>query len=179
MDAIEKHLIQVSQGIGLLDRGQIETVVNALGIVRKLGGTVYLCGNGGSSALASHFTNDLIKIGRVRAVCLSDNVPVMTAYGNDTGWNNMFSGPLERCEITEKDALIGISCSGNSGNVLKAMEYARERAGFVIGLTGMGDGAIVKMADLLVTARVPDMRVQEDLHTIACHAIARALQEAV
>lgn len=179
METIQKHLSQVGEGMSLLDQEQIAMAVLSLRIVRKNMGTVYVMGNGGSHATASHFANDLIKMGKVRAVCLGDAVSVMTAYGNDDGWDNMYSNPLRK-HLKPGDGVVGISCSGNSENVVRALRQVSEiETVLSIGLTGLSRASEICKIGLgvLVHAPVPDMRVQEDLHLMICHAIARSLQE--
>lgn len=179
MNSIEKHLTQVRQGLELLDPNEIEEVMSVLNVMRRRGGTVYLCGNGGSAALASHFANDLMKMGKLRAVCLSEAFPVVSAYGNDEGWENMYLNPLMVAYEYDMDCLIGITCSGNSENVVRALEWVYNRSGWVIGLTGQDRDSKIHLIGSfpMVHANVPDIRVQEDLHSVACHAIARGLAE--
>lgn len=178
MDTFTKHISQVVEGLNLLDHEELERIVQVLEILRMTGGTLFVFGNGGSAATASHFVNDLLKAGKVRAVCVSDMVPVVDAYGNDTGWENMFMGPLTGL-MDAKDGVLGISCSGRSLNVITALEWAAGQTELVLGMTGIGnDSPINAIPNIdLLHARVPDIRVQEDLHVIACHAIVRALQE--
>ena len=178
MDAIAKHLSQVRQGLELLDPNEIEKGVSLFRMVRSWGGTVYLFGNGGSAALASHFANDLMKMGRVRAVCLSDAFPLVSAYGNDEGWENMYLNQL-KVVFDQKDCVVGITCSGNSENVVRAVSWACREGGLALVLTGdRKDSKIHEVGNIpFLYARVPDIRVQEDLHMVACHAIARALAE--
>lgn len=177
MDVMKKHLSQVVEGINLVDGGEYRKVLEALKLVRKKKGVVYTMGNGGSSALASHFSNDLIKMGRVKSVCLNDSVPTMMAYGNDEGWEFMLMKPLSKL-MGEDDLVFGISCSGNSENVMNALIWAHGREYLTAGLTGCSEESAINYAcEALFHARVPDIRVQEDLHTIMCHALARGLQE--
>lgn len=178
MDTFGKHMAQVEEGMTLLDREELEEITVRLQELRRTGGTLYLFGNGGSAATASHFANDLMKMGKVRAVCVSDMVPVVDAYGNDTGWENMFMGPLTGL-MDAKDGVLGISCSGRSPNVITALEWAAGQTDLVMGMTGMMLNTPIHEPKGIVVlhAMVPDIRVQEDLHSIACHAIARALQE--
>lgn len=179
MSTIQKHLSQVSEAMTLLDEDEVMAAINVLSIVRKHGGTVYLFGNGGSHATASHFANDLMKMGRVRAVCIGDMASAMLAYGNDNGWERMFVDPLVEL-VKPMDCALGISCSGSSRNVLEALEYAaQDGAILTIGMTGQSlDSEINRIGmNALVHANYPDIRVQEDVHLMTCHAIARALQE--
>ena len=178
MDILRKHLAQVVEGINLIDRGEYDGIVTALKVVKESKGTVWLCGNGGSSSLCAHFANDLVKMGRIRAGSLVEAIPLMTAYGNDDGWRYMFVKQLAmRMEPT--DMVFGISCSGNSDNVVKALEWAYERKWLTAVLTGCSeDSEVNKVSDVVLHTRgVPDIRVQEDLHTIICHTIARELCE--
>jgi len=162
----------------LLDKGEVEQMIACLRVIRKNGGTVYLFGNGGSHATASHFANDLIKMCRTRAVCIGDMASAMLAYGNDNGWLFMFSHPLQKM-LRKGDGVIGISCSGDSENVLNALDSAVGNSFISIGLTGNSELSRINKLDLhaLVHARYPDIRVQEDLHMMVCHAVARSLQE--
>jgi D-sedoheptulose 7-phosphate isomerase len=102
----------------------------------------------------------------------------MLAYGNDNGWDNMFVDLLEKM-LGEKDCAFGISCSGNSVNVIRALEMARSRKVLAVGLTGENFHSVINdcaLDTLVHTPGTQDIRVQEDLHLIICHAIVRSLQ---
>lgn len=179
---IEKHLAEISEGMTFLDKDEIDRAVQVLRLVRKNQGTVYLFGNGGSHTTASHFANDLLKMCRIRAVCIGDMAGAMLAHGNDNGWDDMFSGPLHKMmrENFEYDCAIGISCSGNSVNVCSALYAALQHGILTIGFTGMrldSPLGLQKLNATIHTFGVGDIRVQEDLHLMVCHAIVRALQE--
>jgi len=178
MDVLKKHMSQVVEGINMVDGGEYWEVLEALKLVRKAGGVVYTMGNGGSSATAAHFTNDLVKMGKVRSVCLTGQVPLMMAYGNDEGWEMMLAKPLAKM-MREEDMAFGISCSGNSENVVNALAWAHDRDWLSVGMTGCShECAINGITSALIHTMVPDIRVQEDLHLMLCHALARGLQEA-
>ena len=179
MNAVEKHLRQVNEGMTLLNGEEVQTVIRSLMLIKAEGRTVYLVGNGGSAATASHFANDLMKQAKIKAVCLNDQVPVMTAYGNDHGWENMYANPLRMFKLDGYDGVFGISCSGKSENVIRALGVGKERSAITMGMTGMSDSSEINQAVQfgLVHARVPDIRVQEDLHMMVCHAIVRTIQE--
>lgn len=179
MNIINRHLADVEEGMSLLDTDEIERVVNIIRIIRQGVGTVYTFGNGGSHATASHFANDLMKVARVRAVCVGDMSSAMLAYGNDEGWGNMYCLPLAEM-LSPNDGVVGISCGGSSENVVKALGLAVHRNNLSVGLTGMGDETPINKLglDALVHVRVGDIRVQEDIHLMVCHAIVRSLQEA-
>lgn len=181
MNMFGKHLSDVNEGMSLIDQDEVVKLVELLKVVRNKQGTVYLFGNGGSHATAGHFANDLMKICRIKAVCVGDMASSMMAYGNDTGWENMFFGPLSEM-VKWNDALIGISCGGNSANVIRALWGGINAWNVLAGaLTGISDdNQISKMGlDAVVhTHGVTDIRVQEDLHMMICHAVIRMLQEA-
>lgn len=178
MSVINKHLSEVSEAMTLLDQERIKTAIMVLAVVKRAGGTVYLFGNGGSHSTASHFANDLMKMARINAVCIGDMSASMLAYGNDNGWAEMFLGPLKSM-MKQGDGVVGISCSGNSANVLQAMQWAQDNDVLTIGLTGLSNDSLMDTLgpDALVHVPVPDIRVQEDVHLMVCHAIVRALQE--
>lgn len=178
MEVIEKHLAQVEEGMTLLDVERVQEVIAMIRMVRAADGIVYVFGNGGSHSTASHFVNDLVKTCRVRALSLGDMSPLTFAYGNDNGWETMFSGPLLRM-IRPNDMVIGISCGGNSENVIRALKVGAEGVGKAV-LTGMSrisDLHKIVPPPVIVYAPVPDIRVQEDLHMMICHAICRTLAE--
>jgi D-sedoheptulose 7-phosphate isomerase len=154
----------------------VERTVEILKTVRAAGGTVWLAGNGGSAATASHFANDLTKMAKVKALAISDFTATTLAYGNDDGWEQMFANALQ-VHIGLKDAVLGISCSGNSKNIISFLSAARTR--FKIGFTGPDQSLMSKMGvDVLVRAMANEITVQEDVHSIVCHAIAGALRDA-
>ena len=133
-----------------LDLEALERVVERLRAARDAGSMVYIAGNGGSAATATHWANDLAKAtkrsGRapMRMMCLSDNTSWLTALGNDEGYERIFAGQLENFARPD-DVLIVISASGNSPNLLRAVELARERDVVSIGLLGFDGGALKSM----------------------------------
>ncbi len=135
---------------------------------------VFLAGNGGSSATASHMANDLMKgivlPGKrgLRAISLSDNVPLMTAVANDIGYAEIFARPL--AELGQSgDVLIVISASGNSPNVLRAIETAKQKGITTVGFLGMGGGKASKMVDVPVVVPADDYGPVEDAHMMFDH----------
>lgn len=160
----------------LLDQEAVYKIAEELKRVKRDGGTVYLCGNGGSHSTASHFANDLSKMGRVKAVCLGDAVPTMLAYGNDEGWENMYASALTG-RLHPDDLVIGISCSGNSVNVVNALWEAELAGVRSIGLTGPDQNCKMckREVSIVVRAMAEDIRVQEDIHLIVCHAVVREM----
>jgi len=141
--------------------------------------TVWICGNGGSASTASHFANDLVKMGKLRAVALPDMVAGMTAYGNDNGWENMFSDFLKGM-LLPQDVVLGISCSGFSKNVINAIGMAKTinlPSVKTMVLTGnTWESPLTQLdPDVIVHVSFADIRVQEDCHLVICHAVAGGL----
>jgi D-sedoheptulose 7-phosphate isomerase len=176
MKTLEKHLSEVSEAMTLLDLDEVRKMCRILKQVRLYDGTVYLFGNGGSHTTAAHFANDLMKIAKVRAVCVGEMSGAMLAYGNDHGWENMFSDPLGEM-LRENDGVVGISCSGNSENVLMGLSNAMSQNILTVGMTGpSSDSKVNKLGlDSIVHVMAEDIRVQEDLHVMVCHAVVRIM----
>lgn len=158
----------------------IQKVVDILTRVRSQSAAVYLVGNGGSAATCAHFANDLVKMGGIRAFSLPAMIPLVTAYGNDYEWKEMFSRALKDL-LLPYDAVMGISCSGDSPNVVEALMMARHYRlpGIrTIGLIGSNLACKVGQVgpDVLVSVPWRDIKVQEDCHMVICHAIAGELR---
>jgi D-sedoheptulose 7-phosphate isomerase len=184
MDMVERYLGEMENAVKQIDRDAVRAVVDALLACYRRGGTTYLIGNGGSASTASHMMNDLTKCtivegqARFRAMALTDNVPVMTAFANDQSYEDIFIEPL-RAHLDGRDVVIAISGSGNSPNVLRAIAYAKEQGAFTIGLCGDTGGKLATISDIAV--KIPALRIgqQEDGHLILNHAIALALHERI
>lgn len=158
----------------------LNAVLNVLNRARDERRTVFICGNGGSAATASHFCCDFNKgisadqQSKFRFICLSDNIPTMMAYANDFNYEEIFVGPLRNL-FREGDYVIGISGSGNSMNVVKAIEYANEHHGVTIGLTGYSGGKVKQLCQYNVHVPVDNMQIAEDLHMILDHCMMTIL----
>lgn len=142
---------------------------------------VYLFGNGGSAALASHFACDLGKGAsngsgkRFQALALTDNVPMMTAWANDARYEDIFAEQLINF-VRPDDIAFAISASGESPNVLKALKVAREAGAFTVGLTGFQGGEMRSLCDLCLIVPSDNMQIIEDLHLSVTHAVYTALR---
>ena len=140
--------------------------------------TTYLFGNGGSASLASHFACDLTKgtcpqgngQRRFRATALTDNLAVLTAWANDSGYEDVFSEQL-RGLIQPGDIAFAISCSGNSRNVLKALQEARDAGALTIGLGGFEGGCMKSLCDVSLIVPSDNMQIIEDLHLSVAHCL--------
>lgn len=173
-DSIKAYMAREIEVINKLSIEEINEVMNVLENARKTGKRIFICGNGGSAATASHFCCDFNKgVGENQSdkynfECLSDNVPTMMAVANDIGYEEIFRFPL-RNKMKVGDILIGISGSGNSKNVLNAFEYAKEIGGIVIAIVGYDGGKMKKMADHSIHVNINDMQISEDVHMILDH----------
>src|SRR5579872_4390758 len=182
----QSYFNQLERVITDLPASTIERVAAALLSAYEQGRTVFLFGNGGSAALASHFACDLAKgtvVGaedgkRFRVMALTDNVPMMTAWANDTAYENIFAQQLKNF-VRGGDIAFAISGSGNSPNVLRALEVAREAGAINIGLTGFQGGAMKNLCDLCVIIPSDNMQIIEDLHLSVAHAVFSIIRSEV
>jgi len=173
---------------GLLDglAAPADRFVDALWEAFESGGTVFLIGNGGSAAAASHFGQDLAKgtladmgaTRRFRVIPLTDNIGYITALANDEGYESIFEQQLHNLG-QRGDLLVAISGSGNSPNVLRAADYARSIGMRTIGVTGYDGGKLRKVADVSVHVPVWDMGMAEALHGVTFHLAMSRLRERV
>lgn len=182
------YINYLSTLLGRLDVAAISAIINELEDARKHHNTIFIVGNGGSAATASHMANDIgmdvLKKGEIdppfRAFALTDNVSLMTAIANDDGYHNIFVNQL-RIYFKPGDKLIAISASGNSPNVVAAAEWISDRGGRVIGFTGFDGGKLKGISDLVVHVDTPkgEYGPVEDIHLVLDHLIANWLQNKV
>ena len=148
---LEAHLAALRQGFSELDLSAVERIIDLLRDARQTSRQVFVFGNGGSAATASHMACDLSKTAssrrgpRLQAIALTDNVPLLTAIANDFDYEDVFVEQMATL-WREGDVALGISASGNSPNVLKAVRYAREHGGHTIGFIGFGGGELARRA---------------------------------
>lgn len=169
---LRKRLIEICEALSLLDENQISAAVQVLKAARERSSFVWIAGNGGSAATSAHFANDLLKMCAIKAIDLCGMTPVVTAYGNDHGWERMYANALHVL-ISPGDVIVLISCSGNSRNVLDvANEF--QTAHDIIILTGADGGKLArKNTSACIAVMSDDITIQEDVHSIVCHEIAR------
>ena len=168
-----------------LDVKAINDLVNELESAYEKDNTVFIIGNGGSAATASHMANDIgvdvfkksksVKAFRISS--LTDNNSVMTAIANDSGYENLFVNQLE-IHYRLQDKLIAISASGNSPNIIKAVEWVKQKNGITIGLSGFNGGKLKDICDIAINVETPkgEYGPVEDIHLILDHLIALWLQ---
>ncbi len=162
-----------------VDLDAVEQVVNVLAAARREGRRIFICGNGAGAALASHFASDLNKTassGRLKfkAIALTDNVPLLTAWANDSGYRDVFSRQLANF-IGEGDVLVAISCSGNSENVVAALELANARGARTVGFFGFDGGRGKELVDHAIWSSDGHYGIVEDAHAILCHIVVNFL----
>lgn len=180
---LERYTAESMAWLKALPLDDVRAVVDVLHSVAMAGSTVYLFGNGGSASTASHFACDLgkntfVRGLRLRAIALTDNMAVFSAYANDEGYPSVFSEQL-RTLIRAGDVAVAISGSGNSTNVLAAVQVAREAGAATIGITGMGGGKLKDLVDVAVVVPSDHMDQIEDAHLLLEHMICAALRERV
>ena len=157
-------------------------IVSVLTEARHNGKKIYVMGNGGSASTASHMASDLNKganrtdAPRFRAIALTDNIPLMMAWANDSSYDDVFIEQL-RNHLEKGDVVIGISGSGNSPNVLKAIGYANSSGATTIGLSGFDGGELAKMAKISYTVPSHCMQQVEDVHLILEHMLSMILRD--
>ncbi|AEV31154.1 phosphoheptose isomerase [Owenweeksia hongkongensis DSM 17368] len=181
MDKAKEYLGLVKQTIDKLDQSAINAAAQAFLDAYHKGGNIYVFGNGGSGATASHVAGDFLKGAsygldkRFKMICLNDNIASMMAIANDIGYEDIFIEPLKNF-IGKDDLVIGISGSGNSENVVRAMTYAKDQGVKTLALSGFNGGKISRLADISVHADVMDMEVCEDIHMIIFNIIKKEMQ---
>ena len=184
MHRIDRYLSDVAAALAATPREPLCAIAQALWETYQRGGTIIICGNGGSAASASHFACDLAKWTicagrrRVRAIALTDNVAVMSAWSNDTHYERVFVEQLMNL-YRAGDTLVAISGSGNSPNVLHAVAWANQQGAMTIGLTGFVGGRLATLARLALVVPNHVMPQVEDVHMALCHALAVSLGELI
>jgi D-sedoheptulose 7-phosphate isomerase len=178
---ISKYVFEVQTTLQTLPVGHIVEAADAIDSARTSGRRVFIFGNGGSAATAAHMACDLCKGAmvpgkpRIKAISLCDNAALLSAWANDTAYENIFAEQMENL-IEEGDVAIGISASGNSLNVLKAIELAKARGATTIGFCGFDGGSIARLVDIPVVIRNCCIEQVEDLHSLLGHVITTYLK---
>ena len=182
MELAPTYLIQMQHVLAGLPVERIYRAGQILLEARQRGAQVFTLGNGGSAANASHIACDLSKscirddLPRFRVISLVDNVPLATAWANDTSYENIFAAQLENL-LQPQDIVIALSGSGRSPNVIRAVRLARQRGATVIGLTGYDGGLLKDMSDPCIVVPSDCMEQVEDTHLIIGHMLSTYLRE--
>ena len=173
---ITDYLHRVSKSLIETDCGALNAIADCIIHTKETGARIFTVGNGGSASTASHFCNDLVKGCRVdsrtgfKAQCLCDPMPVLTCLANDFSYDDVFAVQL-RTYAQKGDLLVAYSGSGNSPNILRAAECAREMGLFVIGFSGRDGGKLKQLCDICVVAPTWSMEELEDMHLCYGHAL--------
>ena len=179
--SITNYLDNLGTIISALPREPLVTITEMLLDAGRDGKTIFILGNGGSAATASHLACDLAKTACVpghphlRALALTDNVPLLTAWGNDASYDVVFAEQLKTF-VQPGDLVIAISASGNSPNVLAAAAAARDAGAHVIGLIGFGGGRLKAMCDVALIVPSYEYGPVEDAHMVFVHAVTATIR---
>ncbi len=181
---ISEYLEKEVETLKSLDIAAIDQVMQLLEQALSEEKTVYIFGNGGSAATASHFQNDFNKgvsehtEKKFRFQCLNDNMATIMAIANDIGYEEVFRFQLQG-RLQAGDLVIAISGSGNSSNVLRAVEYAKDCGNTVIGVTGYDGGRLKELCDVSLHAPVSSMQITEDIHMVFDHLMMSVFYKAL
>jgi D-sedoheptulose 7-phosphate isomerase len=177
---ISGYCTKVSEVLANIPSAEIELVIQALLQAHESGRAVFLFGNGGSAALASHMACDLgkgtadVASKRSRVLSLTDNVALITAWANDISYEDVFSEQLKN-QLQPGDVALAISTSGNSPNVLRALHVAKSLGAITVGLTGFDGGKARPLCDLCIVVPSDNTQIIEDLHSVLAHGMFSVL----
>ena len=183
-EVIGKYIYDIKVLLEELDRKEISKAVDAIIQAYQNNKQIFIMGNGGSASTASHFACDLGKgtivegKNRFRVMSLNDNMALITAFSNDYGYEHVFSEQLKNL-VNEKDIVISISASGNSPNVIKGVEYAKEKGAILIGFTGFAGGKLREISDICIHINCNNYGQVEDLHMLLCHLISQSIKDII
>lgn len=178
-DGYKKELLQAIESV---DLERVDQAIAILAEARAGGRRIFVCGNGGSASTASHFATDLVKgasygrPARFRIMALTDSLPTITAYSNDVSYECVFAEQLKNF-AEPGDVVVAISSSGNSPNVLCAVEYGNSIGCRTIALTGRDGGRLGPLAELNIQVSHPHTGRIEDLHMVVMHMIGYYFME--
>jgi D-sedoheptulose 7-phosphate isomerase len=184
LEAVNSYFSQLEQMIRSISQPDVDAVLDILEAAYLQGHRIFVMGNGGSAATASHFALDLSKntitpgAPRLKAISLTDHVPLITAWSNDTAYEHIFAEQLASL-IEPGDVAIGISTSGNSPNVINALRLAKQYNAKTVGLLGAKGGQIKDMVDVYVLSPGQNIEQEEDAHMILAHVITRHMREVI
>lgn len=181
VSTIKSYFDEVGDMLDAISSAQLQQVLSILEKAYRDNRRVFVMGNGGSAATASHFALDLAKntiarnCRRLRALSLTDHVPLITAWSNDYAYEHIFSEQLANL-VEAGDVVIGISASGNSSNVINACCLAKQAGAATIGLLGANGGKMKELVDAYVLAPGQNIEQEEDAHMIITHVITRHMR---
>ena len=179
---IKQYILKEMEILETLDIEQLNAGLNEIVAAYEREGNIYIFGNGGSAATASHYANDFNKgvseytEKKFRFICLNDNISTVMAVANDIGYEEIFRFQLKG-KLQKGDLIIGISGSGNSKNVVNALQYAKEYGVHTLGITGYNGGKVKQIVDVAMHVPVNNMQITEDIHMLFNHMMMTVLYE--
>lgn len=184
MSVVKQYFTELTNTLDLIDEAVIKQTIDLLHQARVDQKQIFIMGNGGSASTATHFVCDLAKNTRVshlpdyKVIGLADNMAIFSAYGNDDGYENVFAMQLASL-VQRGDIVIGISTSGNSPNVLRAITVAQQAGAVTLGWTGFDAGKLGEMVDVHLHVPSDCIEQVEDIHLVLEHLITKVLRERV
>lgn len=182
-DYFEAYREQINKALTGIRSQPYETAYETIRHAGIIGASIFVCGNGGSASIAEHFSCDHskgvhmdTKTLRPNVVSLASNMAVITAIGNDLGYDKIFSKQLEFANADDHDILIAVSSSGNSPNILSAIDRANDLGMLTVALVGFDGGAAAQKADVVVHVNSTNYGIVEDCHQIIMHSWAQCLR---
>jgi D-sedoheptulose 7-phosphate isomerase len=181
---IKKYLKLLEKKLSALKTREINQIVNVLKTAYDHGHTILTMGNGGSGTIASHIVCDFNKGAsanldrKFKVMCLNDNMPSVSAIANDISYDAIFVEQLKNF-LQPADVVIGISSSGNSRNIIRAIDYANKKGAVTVGFCGFDGGKLKNTAQYCLHIDVDDMKVAEDIHSIISHMMMKVLSAAL
>jgi len=181
---IKRYLKLLEKKLSVIKTQEINQIVNILKSAYDNGNTIFTMGNGGSGTIASHIVCDFNKGAsanldrKFRVMCLNDNMPSVSAIANDISYDAIFVEQLKNF-LRPADVVIGISSSGNSRNIIRAIDYANKKGAVTVGFCGFDGGRLKQTAQYAIHIAVDDMKVAEDIHSIISHMMMKMLRAAL
>ena len=182
MSSVDRYFERLAAVVTTIDGRAVDRLIDRIRGAGERGGTIYVLGNGGSATTASHMALDLAKNARrtgqpgLRVFSLTDNVGLVTAWANDSHYDQVFAAQLEPL-VRSGDVLVAVSASGRSPNVLAAVRTANRAGACSFGVTGGTGGTLVAEATDCVVVRSDDVQLIEDAHLAIVHAVTAALRD--
>lgn len=182
---IKNYFHEVKKTLDIIENSMLDKLIEVTNVLidaRDKGKMVFIMGNGGSASTASHFVSDLNKTiivkgeRRFKALALTDNIPLLTAWSNDQCYDDIFSAQLENY-VREGDVVIGISGSGRSRNIIKAIEMGNTYGALTLGLTGFKGGILKDVVDICIVVPSRNMQRIEDIHLLFVHLISSMIRD--
>lgn len=173
----------IPTAIATVDECALDAFLAAIEDGVRRGSRIWILGNGGSAAISDHFATDLAKVNidtglGILPMSFCSNGPVLTALSNDYGYEDAFAHQV-RAYVNPGDLVVAVSSSGNSENVIRAVQQAKDNGATTVGLSGFDGGRLAKESDISIHVRtdIGDYGTTEDAHSVICHAVSLKLRE--